>query len=353
MNQHRSEPRILPQLLIIICAFAGFLFTWIDWKTTSLLIDDKRFNPSVRRAESGRFAQDACTEECCESFFAECADGSSNNPLSSLPYGVQIVMIIVLLACSALFSGLTLGLMGLDKTGLEIVMDGGDAKNAEYARRIYPVRQTGNLLLCTLLLGNTSVNALLSILLADKAGGTAGFLISTFSILVLGEITPQAFCSRYALKVGSLTVPVVRVIMFVLYPVTKPISLVLDRALGDEIATTYSSSELLKMLEIHVKENAMDKETANAMTGALTYKDTSVSQVMTPLANTFMLSLDAKLNFETIASIFKAGYSRIPVYEIDRVRVLWRSSEFVGGWNVLTIRVVNMLLSRFMYSRIM
>jgi len=92
-------------------------------------------------------------------------------------------MIIGLILFSALFSGLTLGLMSLDKTGLEIVMEGDDPIYAEYARKIYPLRKNGNLLLCTLLLGNVAVNSLLSILLADKAGGIIGFLASTFIIV--------------------------------------------------------------------------------------------------------------------------------------------------------------------------
>ena len=41
---------------------------------------------------------------------------------------------------------------------------------------------------------------------------------------------------------------------------------------------------------------------------------------MTPIDRTFMLSVDDKLSFETIAKIFKTGFSRIPVYEITKVR---------------------------------
>lgn len=87
-------------------------------------------------------------------------------------------LIFLLVALSGLFSGLTLGLMGLDKVGLEIIMgaskerlagsrEGSDAtraamvaaRDAKYAKKIYPVRQAGNLLLCTLLIGNVMVNA--------------------------------------------------------------------------------------------------------------------------------------------------------------------------------------------------
>jgi hypothetical protein len=38
---------------------------------------------------------------------------------------------------------------------VQILAQGGDPKEREYAKTIMPVRERGNLLLCTLLLGNT------------------------------------------------------------------------------------------------------------------------------------------------------------------------------------------------------
>lgn len=274
-------------------------------------------------ASSNTTTTTTCNETCCEQFQKTCPAETSTNPFSGVPLSVQIVMIILLISFSALFSGLTLGLMSLDKTGLEIVIGGDDEKYREMAKKIQPLRENGNLLLCTLLLGNVAVNALLSILLADKAGGIVGFLASTFLIVIFGEIIPQASCSRYALEIGSKTVPLVRMIILLFYPVAFPIAWCLDRALGQELATTYSNAEMLKLLQIHVQEEMLDKDTANAMTGALKYRDMAVQDVMTPLANAFMLSVEEKLNFETIAAIFKTGYSRIPVYEINKVRFIF------------------------------
>lgn len=132
-----------------------------------------------------------CELDCCMQFESDICP-SDNEWITAIPFFLQILLIIVLIALSALFSGLTLGLMSLDKTGLEIVMGGDDPEAANYARIIYPIREDGNLLLCTLLLGNVSVNALLSILLAEYTGGVWGLLSSTFLIVIFGEIVPQA-----------------------------------------------------------------------------------------------------------------------------------------------------------------
>ena len=70
-----------------------------------------------------------------------------------------------------------------------------------------------------------------------------------------------------------------------------------------------------KLLEIHVKEGRFNQEIGTAMKGALQYQDMVVKEVMTPLDKTFMINVDDKLNFETMTTIFKTGYSRIPVYE--------------------------------------
>lgn len=55
----------------------------------------------------------------------------------------------------------------------QVVMHAGTRVQAEHARKIAPLRAEGNLLLCTLLLGNVAVNAGLSIVLADLTDGEA------------------------------------------------------------------------------------------------------------------------------------------------------------------------------------
>jgi metal transporter CNNM len=287
---------------------------------------DLTFRSLQEEQQTFSFAVEDINDEFCQDNCHSYTDGDSSSSgggwVSALPEVMQYILIALLISFSALFSGLTLGLMGLDTTGLEIVMEGGDPASAAAAKRIYPLRKRGNLLLCTFLLGNVAVNALLSILLADKVGGLAGFLGSTAMIVILGEIVPQAVCSRFALEIGSRTVPLVRVIIVLAYPLAGPVAYLLDKALGKELATTYSSAEMMELLQIHVREKVLDTDTANVMAGALKYKDVTVSQVMTPLVNTFMLNADEQFNYDTIAAIFKTGYSRIPVYEVSQSNVI-------------------------------
>ena len=58
------------------------------------------------------------------------------------------------------------------------------------------------------------------------------------------------------------------------------------------------------------------------MTGALRYRNVAVNEVFTPLVNTFMLGADERLGFDTVAKIFKTGYSRIPVYEVSKSNII-------------------------------
>lgn len=231
---------------------------------------------------------------------------------------LQFFMIVILVCFSALFSGLTLGLLGLDKIGLQIVMNGDNAHLAAKAAKIAPIRDNGNLLLCTLLLGNVAVNASLSILMADLTSGLFGFIFSTVTIVIFGEIIPQAACSRYALDIGAFCVPIVRVLICLLYVFTKPLSLVLDLWLGDEIGTIHTRQELSELLRIHVHHGAVDAETGNVAQGAITYQNKIVKEVMTEVNKCYMLSASDNLNFKKITEIFKSGFSRIPVYERNK-----------------------------------
>ncbi len=102
----------------------------------------------------------ACTNETGVSCFDTCYAAASWEFVAPAIFPVWVTGFssAILLIFSALFSGLTLGLMSLDVIGLDIIAQAGDPDERKYAKIILPVRSKGNLLLCTLLLGNTAGN---------------------------------------------------------------------------------------------------------------------------------------------------------------------------------------------------
>uniref|UniRef100_A0A6U6UMF9 CNNM transmembrane domain-containing protein n=1 Tax=Zooxanthella nutricula TaxID=1333877 RepID=A0A6U6UMF9_9DINO len=236
---------------------------------------------------------------------------------------LSLPMVAILVALSGLFSGLTLGLLGLDVIGLQIVQRGDDPYLARCAAKIAPVRQKGNMLLCTLLLGNVAVNSALSILMGKLASSVVGFVASTALIVMFGEIIPQASCARYALQIGARTVPLVWCLMYSpLFFITKPVSMALDWVLGREMGTIHSRTELMEMLKLQISLGAVDEaegEMAKQVAeGALSFRDKKVEEVMTPLEDAYMLSTEVRLGYDTIREIFETGYSRVPVYGQDK-----------------------------------
>lgn len=245
---------------------------------------------------------------------------TSHEPI--LPLWFSLIIIGVCLMFSALFSGLNLGLMSLDRTDLKILCNTGTDEEKRFARAIQPVRDHGNFLLCSILLGNVLVNSTFTILLDSLTSGLVAVICSTIAIVIFGEITPQAICSRHGLAVGAKTIIITKAVMLITFPLSYPTSKVLDYLLGEEIGNFYNRERLKELVKVTTDINDLDKDEVNVISGVLELRKKTVEDVMTRIEDAFMLSLDAVLDFETITEIMKSGFSRIPVYEGDRKNIV-------------------------------
>jgi len=187
---------------------------------------------------------------------------------------------------SGTFSGLNLGLLGLDVKNLELLTKGPfnneeEATDAEYAKAILPLRRRGNLLLCTILLGNVTVNSGLSILMGDLTSGLTGLIVSTAIITIFGEIIPQAVCSRYALIVGAHTTWIVYFFMGLTFIISFPISAILDSVLGEEVGNILSKNQMKRMFEMLEVENVIKSSERKIIQAALDLQEKTAAEIMT------------------------------------------------------------------------
>ncbi|XP_011169430.1 metal transporter CNNM4 [Solenopsis invicta] len=239
-----------------------------------------------------------------------------------LPLWLTILIILVCLSLSALFSGLNLGLMAIDRTELKILVNTGTEKEKKYARTIQPVRNHGNYLLCSILFSNVLVNSIFTILLDELTSGIIAVICSTLAIVIFGEISPQAICSRHGLCVGAKTIYLTKLTMLITFPLSYPISKLLDVILGEEIGNVYNRERLKELIKVTTGYNDLEKDEVNIIAGALELRKKTVVDVMTRIEDVYMLNYNAILDFETVSEIMKSGFSRIPVYQNVRTNII-------------------------------
>ena len=156
------------------------------------------------------------------------------------------VGIIFCVSQSAMFSGLNLAFFSISKLRLEIE----SKKNNPHALNVARLRQDSNFLLTTILWGNVGINVLLTLLSNSVMLGVAAFMFSTFIITFFGEIIPQAYFSRHALKTASLLSPVLRFYQVLLFPVAKPTAIALDNTVRVYYLTLFNNRQIVNCKEI-------------------------------------------------------------------------------------------------------
>ena len=173
---------------------------------------------------------------------------------------VQILIICFLLCLSGLFAGLNLGLMSLDKNELRVISLSGSESEKRYAKQIEPIRRKGNYLLCTILLTNVMINSTTTVLLDQLTTGLIAVVTSTLSIVIFGDIIPQAICSRHGLAVGAKTIYITYLFMAITFPLSYPISKVLDLILGEEIGQVYDRKKLMEFIRVTKDYSKLENE---------------------------------------------------------------------------------------------
>ncbi|KAI8983294.1 DUF21-domain-containing protein [Trametes punicea] len=251
-------------------------------------------------------------------------DDAPGEPPGSPEFWYKLIVSIALVLAGGVFAGLTLGLMGLDELHLRVLAASSDMpEERRNAQKVLNLLSRGrHWVLVVLLLGNVIVNESLPIFL-DSAlgGGIAAIAISTTMIEYnqSGRIIPQAVSVRYGLSIGASCAPIVLSMMYLFAPVAWPVAKLLDYVLGRDEAHTYKKAELKSFLAFHRQgEEPLRDDEISILNGVLELNNKKVEDIMTPMQDVVTLSADRVLDHDTVDSLLRSGYSRIPVHKPGR-----------------------------------
>jgi len=243
---------------------------------------------------------------------------------------IGIVLLFVLLLCSALISGAEVALFSLTPMDIDEELD----KNSRRMQIVSNLLKRPKKLLATILVANNFINIAIVILFAYLGDFIFSnvtelwvkfileVIVVMFLILLFGEILPKVYASRNNIKFSTFMAFPLKALDVVIAPLSMPmqgITLAIHNKLGKR-KSNLSVDQLSQALELTSEEDTT-KEEQKILQGIVSFGNTDTKQVMRPRIDIFALDIEQKYS-EILPEIIKNGYSRIPVYEdnVDTIK---------------------------------
>jgi putative hemolysin len=219
---------------------------------------------------------------------------------------VRLLLIGILLICSAFFSGSEAALFSLNTVQVERIRERGGV----LGRLIASILQRPTNLIITFLVGNEIVNVALAVtatslalILYGDGGEYIAIVATTIILLLFGEVTPKSLAVRYPEHVARLVAWPIQVFAYVITPLRWALRKLVDA-----------------LVEISEDEGIIDQEERNLIQRVFEFGGHRVSEIMTPRTDIFALEVSEPLT-AALSKIKDNRFSRIPVYEgsIDQI----------------------------------
>jgi CBS domain containing-hemolysin-like protein len=144
--------------------------------------------------------------------------------------------------------------------------------------------------------------------------------ILTVLILVLSEILPKSIGARYCRELSLLMTEIIRIMIYVTYPVVLLSKLITKMVSGHKGKETVSREEVGVLAEIGVEEGVFAENESKIINNLLKLQQMKVNQIMTP--RTVVISADEEMKLsEFIRRPEVQRHSRFPIYgeNIDNI----------------------------------
>lgn len=233
---------------------------------------------------------------------------------------MELFIFLILFMLSGFFSGVETAFFSIHQSQIRIM----EQKKMKNASLIMKLKSKPQRLLITILIGNNVVNlftASYATVVAISFFGSAGLGIATgvttFFILIFGEIMPKSVAYANNMRIARLTAKPLYVLFIILYPVSY-VLLMLNRATNkifkSPISHGVSEEEIRVMSRMGVESGAIDYREHEMIENIFKFDDVLVGEIMTPISRTEMLN--GSVPVEQIAHfVSHSGFSRYPVYD--------------------------------------
>ncbi|MCA8880695.1 MAG: HlyC/CorC family transporter [Rhodobacteraceae bacterium] len=247
-------------------------------------------------------------------------------PVTDPSVWITVGVILLLLLCSAFFSGAETALTASSRGKLSSMADDGSHKAALALK----LTQDSERLIGSILLGNNLVNifatslatALFAKVLGPNAVAVAALVMTTL-VLIFSEVLPKTYAISNAEKVAAWAAPIVAVCVRVMAPPVAVVRRIVRGVLwmvGVEIDPSRHvlsiREEIVGTLQLGHSEGIVLKEDRDRLLGALDLSDRTVEEIMRHRSNIEMIDADAP-DEQILAQALQSPYTRLPLYKGD------------------------------------
>ncbi len=242
---------------------------------------------------------------------------------------ISIALLVILLLVSSFFSMSETVYSSLNPIRIKNYIEEGK----KGAKKAFWIHERFDRVLTTILVGNNLANVALATISAgifsqvfadqETVATIMNTVIMTTIILIFGEIIPKSFAKMHSDQIAIHISGSMYLIMKLMKPVVviflKIKSLFLKA--DNRVTISVSEDELETIIDTMEEEGSIDEEEAEMLQSVLDLGEKKVYEIMTPRVD--MVAIEVNEDKDSVLDkFFNHQYSRIPVYEQDRDKII-------------------------------
>lgn len=270
---------------------------------------------------------------------------------------MQVVLIIILILCSAYFSATETALSSVNKIRLKHMADNG----SRAAQRTLGILDRYDKALTTILIGNNIVNiacsSIATILAISLVGEKYGSLVSTIAttviVLIFGEVMPKSIAKDFAEPVAMFSSGIISFLMVIFTPFSAFFILLkkgVSKLLHSSDTVSMTEEELKVMIDEIEDEGVLEQQESNLVRSALEFDEITVDEIITPRVRITAVEIGEEIG-AVRQKFLQEEYSRMPVYErtLDNIIGIITEKEFFKQYEKGTDFTIRSIMQETLY----